>query len=63
MDCGIKYPWYVMQFDHRNPDTKEFIISKLAWAGKTLVEIEEEINKCDLVCANCHAIRTYSRAH
>jgi hypothetical protein len=59
MDCGIKYPYYVMQFDHvRGEKFKE--LSKLISHGSQK-RIDEELDKCDLVCANCHAIRTWKR--
>lgn len=28
MDCGVTYPHYVMEFDHREPEHKQFIISE-----------------------------------
>ena len=59
MDCGVTYPFYVMQFDHRPGEAKSFILSKAK--NKTRAEVEAEIAKCDLVCANCHSIRTYER--
>ena len=57
-DCKIQYPHYVMQFDHLGD--KNFNISKLhrSWAA-----IQAEIKKCEVVCANCHAVRTYKRYH
>lgn len=58
-DCGIKYKPHVMQFDHLRD--KEFNISYGAHGGASKVKILEEVKKCDLVCANCHAERTYSR--
>jgi hypothetical protein len=61
-DCEEHYPFYIMQFDHVNNDKCENIgtlVSKnAAWH-----KIEKEISKCELVCANCHAERTYSRAN
>lgn len=57
-DCGVQYPPYVMQFDHRDPSTKSFGIA----ACKSRVSLEDmmlEVQKCDLVCANCHAERTH----
>lgn len=59
VDCGNFYSHYVMQFDHTGTDKKFTISSHSAsYGGK---RIFEEIEKCDLVCANCHAIRTYNR--
>ncbi len=59
MDCGVWYPPYVMQWDHRDPATKEFTIG--ATARKAWGKVVAEVAKCDLVCANCHAIRTHER--
>lgn len=57
-DCGNIYPYYVMQFDHL--DNKLDNISKMP-GRYSWDKIEEEISKCELVCANCHCIRTYKR--
>jgi len=57
MDCGKSYPYYVMDFDHRNPDEKLFDLGNYTKFG--IKQIKEEIAKCDVVCANCHRIRTY----
>lgn len=61
MDCGIKWPYYVMHFDHVR-GVKLFNIAHWQRLGKNAEEIEAEIAKCDVVCANCHAIRTHERA-
>lgn len=64
LDCGKKYPAWVMDFDHRNGKTKVASISKLAFKQfATFERLQEEIEKCDLVCSNCHRQRTYSRLH
>lgn len=59
MDCGIKYPYYVMDFDHLRD--KKFQISRVTAKGITIEKALLEIKKCDLVCANCHRIRTFTR--
>ena len=56
-DCWIKYPPYVMDLDHLW--NKEFNISK--WLIYSYDRIVAEIAKCEVVCANCHRIRTHSR--
>lgn len=58
-DCGKLYPYYVMDFDHLKD--KEFQVSNLA-KGFSLEKVKKEIAKCELVCANCHRIRTHLRA-
>src|SRR5690349_12006022 len=56
MDCGKFYPPYVMDFDHVRGE-KKFDLSRLSGKAVTL----KEITKCELVCANCHRIRTHLR--
>lgn len=58
-DCGESYPYYVMQFDHR--EDKLFDIANSTFRSSTL-KLQREIDKCDVVCANCHAERTAIRA-
>lgn len=57
-DCGIPYPYYVMDFDHKTDD-KDFNISEMRFHSKDAVL--REVAKCDLVCSNCHRIRTHER--
>lgn len=62
LDCGVKYPPYVMDFDHTDGQIKVATISWLAIRNTSNFEkIKLEIKKCDLVCANCHRQRTYER--
>lgn len=55
-DCGETNP-IILEFDHINPQNKAHTIAKMLpthlWES-ILVEIE----KCEVVCANCHKIRT-----
>ena len=61
-DCGMRYPYYVMQFDHRPGEIKLFEVSDLGRKGSySWATIRREIAKCDAVCANCHAERTHQR--
>lgn len=61
LDCGVSYPYYVMQLDHRPGAKKMFNISDSVSRVRSKEMILKEIAKCDLVCANCHAERTHSR--
>lgn len=58
MDCGLKpeYP-QVLEFDHRPDERKSFDISDRMTSG-TVEDLLAEIAKCDVVCANCHRVRT-----
>lgn len=58
-DCGVQYPYYVMDFDHREGEEKEFEMNRVSYV--TMRAIKREIEKCDVVCANCHRERTYQR--
>jgi hypothetical protein len=58
-DCGVQYPYYVMDFDHRDGATKSFMLSEVSRA--TSKSLMREIAKCDVVCANCHRERTFQR--
>ena len=60
-DCGGRFPPECMDFDHRDPELKSFPISQGYVAQKdpqALRELMLEVSKCDLVCSNCHRIRT-----
>jgi hypothetical protein len=59
-DCGIQYPYYIMQFDHVRGQ-KMFNLSKCASSPHSKKKVEAEIAKCEVVCANCHASRTWQR--
>ena len=58
-DCGVHYPYYVMDFDHRDGRLKEFLLNSVHRVTKRA--ILREIEKCDVVCANCHRERTQRR--
>jgi hypothetical protein len=59
-DCGNSFPPYVMDFDHRDPCKKLFAITTGSAHLKSRDKLIAEIEKCDIVCANCHALRTYA---
>jgi hypothetical protein len=62
VDCGKQYNPWVMQFDHRPEELKKFCIAEvMSRKMYTIEEVNSEIAKCDVVCANCHAERTYKR--
>ena len=47
-----------LEFDHLVPIEKSFSISKGLTYGKRWEVLEKEIAKCQILCANCHKIRT-----
>src|SRR3989344_5030928 len=60
-DCGIKYPFYVMDFDHQIVKDKIKEVSYMFTRNWSLDKIQKETEKCEVVCANCHRIRTYEK--
>lgn len=59
-DCGLQYPHYVMELDHVRGSKVSHISDMPGSYG--WCKIEEEIEKCDVVCANCHRERTWQRS-
>ena len=58
-DCKGRFDPVCMDFDHH--DGKKFDIGSMnTHAEETLLA---EIAKCDVVCANCHRLRTQRRRH
>ena len=57
IDCGNS-DWRVLEFDHIH--NKEYNISAKK-SQITLKSLMKEIDKCDIVCANCHRIRSHNR--
>lgn len=60
VDCGYNESPYALQFDHIYNNKKENV-SNLIRSDYSWKTIKEEIEKCEIVCANCHAIRTHNR--
>jgi hypothetical protein len=60
VDCGYKKHSEALQFDHVRGE-KVDNVSRLVLSARSWSTIEEEISKCEVVCANCHAIRTAER--
>lgn len=61
MDCQVSFPPECMDFDHRPGVDKIDGVGHLTACRASWARIEAEMAKCDLVCANCHRIRTKMR--
>lgn len=57
-DCERSYPWYVMDFDHIT-GKKIANVAKLVSNGYSWEVVKIEIDKCEVVCSNCHRERTH----
>ena len=59
--CGYDKCEGALQFHHRDPSQKEFTIAEVnvnnLFSMQTLLD---EVDKCDLLCANCHAEEHYT---
>ena len=59
VDCGYNKSAYALELHHIDPSTKEYepsqLISRLSWD-----KIYKEMEKCELLCANCHRIKTFA---
>jgi len=52
--CGEK-DFRCLQFNHIDRSTKTNNISNMIRYSRPLLEIKQEIKKCEILCANCHA--------
>ena len=59
LDCRIKYKSdineFIFDFHHRDPKQKDFAISE--YRANNFETIKLELDKCDLLCSNCHRLR------
>lgn len=56
--CGFS-DYRALEFHHRNPTEKEFHIGDFAIHGGSIEKIKREIEKCNVLCANCHRIEHF----
>jgi len=61
IDCGGKFPTCCMDFDHCRGAKKKYNVGTMFAHHYSRELIQMELDKCDLVCANCHRIRTRDR--
>lgn len=58
-DCGYRGHPAALQFDHLPGLGKRQIIARMGMHGRD--SLLQEMEKCEVVCANCHSIRTFER--
>jgi len=56
VDCD-ESDWVVLDFDHVRGEKKK-AVGSMVLAGYSLKTIQEEIDKCEIRCANCHRRKT-----
>lgn len=62
IDCGYAEHAQALQFDHTD-DNKHMNVSDMIRSDYGWDRIKAEIQKCEVRCANCHAIKTVERRH
>jgi hypothetical protein len=61
--CGFREHHAALDFAHRDRKTKEFNIANALRSGWSLIRIQKEAAKCDVLCANHHRIETFDESH
>ena len=59
VDCG-EIVEYAMQYNHVR-GKKKYVLFESFKLATSMEDVQNEISKCDVVCANCHRIRTQDR--
>jgi len=58
-DCGYRGHHAALEFDHITPSIKFYNIANMTrWSWKNILK---EIEKCEVVCSNCHRIREWDK--
>ena len=57
VQCGEGDP-RVLEFNHVDPSNKSHNVAEMVKAGYSVTSILKEVEKCEVLCANCHRIQT-----
>jgi hypothetical protein len=60
--CGERHP-ACLHFHHRNKEDKQHGITEMISQARSIKSIMSEIEKCDILCANCHAKEHWKEFH
>lgn len=55
MDCGFVGHPAIFDFHHRDPNLKSFSIANQKCTS--FDKVKDELDKCDLLCSNCHRMK------
>jgi hypothetical protein len=50
-----------LEFHHRDPAEEDVYVADMVRSGLSLTAIKREIEKCEVLCSNCHLIEHYER--
>lgn len=62
VDCGEDDP-VILEYHHRVPAKKKKDINRMSSQHYSREELLEEMDKCDVICANCHRRRHYAERY
>jgi len=62
LDCGEDHP-ACLQFHHKNKAEKDFNIADVASRASSIGVLLREMDKCEVLCVNCHAKRHWNEMH
>jgi hypothetical protein len=57
-DCGDRFPIVAMDFDHIRGTKVQNVGNMATYSDEKFLA---EVGKCEVVCKNCHAVRTHAR--
>ena len=60
IDCGEQDP-IVLDFDHKDPSNKTKIVARFLSGHYSWNSVLNEIEKCEIRCANCHRRKSYEQ--
>jgi len=61
VDCGYRESAVALDFDHLPGSEKMFSIGSATARSASQARLKAEMAKCEVVCANCHRVRTHER--
>lgn len=57
LHCGLETEFYsIYDFHHKDPKEKDSLISQIMNKKSNFELIKKELDKCELLCSNCHRI-------
>lgn len=61
--CNYSDDPVALDFHHKNPKNKFMGVSTMITQGYSTDRIMDEIDKCEILCANCHSIKEYGNIY
>lgn len=58
--CGFS-DFRALEFHHSNHNEKDFNVADMIRSGSSIETILREIEKCEVLCSNCHQIEHYEK--